>query len=112
MEVRSGLATHQLPWFPGAADGIFTRMSTDPIPPTFEQQVTNFFRSAASQAMENVPELRSIAIVFDWQDKLNDAAVPYIWTNRDKQITSGDLVAILGMMEQAQKLAATTTDAR
>ena len=77
--------------------------------PTFEQKAVAAFRAMLQESFKQIPELRSVAVVFDWQRNLNEGAVSHLWTNAANKITSNDLETILCMTEQVQKVARSMT---
>ena len=88
---------------------------TDPGPKhpplTFEQKAIGYFGAALTEVFKQLPELRSVAVLFDWQGSLNNGALPFMWNNRAGRITTNDQSAIVGMAEQSCKLAKKTVEA-
>jgi catabolite regulation protein CreA len=80
-------------------------------PMTFQQKALGFFGAALQEAFSRIPELRSVAVVFDWHGKINEGAVPFVWDNRAHQITIHDTDIINGMAEQSSRLLRATTEA-
>lgn len=71
---------------------------------TFQNQVVTAFGTAANDALAKHPELRSVIVVFDWEEGLNDGAISGISRDRNGPIAPGNADAILGSMEQMCKI--------
>ena len=79
------------------------------IPPTgetkdaFDVKVGKMLSEAVGGAF-NVPELRSVAVVFDWVGDLNQGAATYLWYDKAGTINPGNREAICGSIGQTAKL--------
>jgi hypothetical protein len=78
-------------------------MADESAPLTFQDKVALFFRDGIVKACKEIPELRSVAVIFDWKNELNEGALPFLWGNERESITADQVQAIVGMMEQTQK---------
>lgn len=54
---------------------------------------------------KQVPEIESAAIVINWQPGLQDASIPFIWTNHEGQLNVVDPAPVRAAMDQTLKLA-------
>lgn len=74
---------------------------------TFEERILDEFQAAIMHACEKCPELRQVAVIFDWSGQLNQGAQPFVIGN-----ATGPLVPtarldtiedVQGMMSQFSK---------
>lgn len=70
---------------------------------TFDTRVCKMISEAVGAAF-NVPELRSVAVVFDWVGDLNQGAATYLWYDKAGTINPGNREAICGSIGQTAKL--------
>lgn len=78
--------------------------------PTFTiEELPKEMQDLATLACQNCPELRSIAIVFDWEGVINtNPEVPMgVWTDELGPIRPYDLDTIRGSLSQVGKMMAT-----
>lgn len=70
---------------------------------TFDQAASERMRAAALEAMAAHPELRAVAVVFDYHGGLNDAdVIRGVWLGEDGPVTRPD--AVVGSMFQLMKM--------
>lgn len=71
-----------------------------------DQQVVQAARGFAQDLCQQVPELRSVMVVLDWQDGRNQHPdhSPFTWARSDGLVRPTDTGTIVGGMEQAVKL--------
>jgi hypothetical protein len=77
--------------------------------PTFTiEELPNEMQELAALACQNCPELRSIAMVFDWEGVINtNPDVPMgVWTDELGPIRPFDLDTIRGSLSQVSKMMA------
>lgn len=47
---------------------------------TFEERAVDGVKALTKYLADGVPELQGFAVVFDWQEHLQGAAVPFVWS--------------------------------
>lgn len=72
--------------------------------PTFEILAQFHAIEFTQSVLSNVPELRSVAIVFDWWGGINKGAMNSVWYNRQGVAGTADRDELLGGLEQTVKL--------
>lgn len=77
---------------------------------TFQEAVTTKVRDLLKTVLEEHPELRSVAVVFDWVEGLNESAIPGLWYDKEGPMSPGNCDAITGSMTQTAKLMAIQAD--
>lgn len=73
---------------------------------TFEHKVIQGTADLFKQLFEEVPELRTACIIYDWEATLNDAVPPGLWVNKNGQIEMGNATddQIVGSMTQTLRM--------
>jgi hypothetical protein len=89
-----------------------TPSPTPEIPPekpgaflTYEQRATLITKAWIAQLCQQIPELRSVCVVFDWQKQLNQVSTPGIIWSAQGPLQPTDLDAILSLPNQIVKAA-------
>ncbi len=77
---------------------------------TFQEAVASETRELFRELLKEHPELRSVAVVFDWVEGLNESALPGLWYDREGPMSPGNCDAITGSMSQTAKLMAVQAD--
>ncbi len=72
--------------------------------PTYEDKTIALAEHAIRTICQQVPELRSAAIVFDWEGKLSEVSIAAIWQSAAGPVTLADNEAIMGALKQTMKL--------
>ena len=79
-------------------------MTTPNQEPPFDQAVAEAFRQAGVAALQQHPELRAVAVTFDWHGQLNEAAVQHgLWLGRSGPVSQLD--EIVGSLRQTLSMA-------
>ena len=73
-------------------------------PDRFDQKVAIEFGALTTSLMKEHPELRSVAVVFDWGGELNAGAIPGMWSDREGMMSPGNCGAIVGSIQQLTKM--------
>jgi hypothetical protein len=73
---------------------------------TFELKVLQGSADLFKQLFEEVPELRTACIIYDWEATLNEAVPPGLWINKNGVIELGNATdeQILGSMTQTLRM--------
>jgi hypothetical protein len=81
-------------------------MNPQPPPPppmTFDKKLDEIFKTAANSAFLTVPELRSVVVLYDYYDNLNDAQVSkgvWLHTTGGKDKPADSLIGSMGAVVQ------------
>lgn len=84
-----------------------TTSPADPVSrtnPTFEKRVVAELTEVIQRLCQGVPELRTVGIVFDWHEKLNGVALPFLFMDERGPIQPGNLSGLIGGLLQTPKL--------
>lgn len=73
-------------------------------PQTFENRAIDLAQATIVKACSELPELRQMAIIFDWANDLNLGAAPFVAGNKEGPLQTKDLQDLRGMLEQTSKL--------
>jgi len=73
-------------------------------PKTFQDKTLERVQQQIAALLEEIPELRSAVIVFDWEGALNEAAVPGIWLDREGLVTAKSVQSTANGMVQLTRM--------
>lgn len=71
---------------------------------TFQKKAFDMTTEAVQAMMQEVPELRSVVVVFDWREKLNQVAVPGLWLTSKGAGAGLDQEAVAEAPQQTLKM--------
>ena len=80
-------------------------MSSTKKKPSYEDKAIHLANQFIGQVCENTPELRSVTVLFDWEDKFAEISLPAIMgAAADSGLSLDQPELLLGMLRQTLKL--------